>query len=106
MSAKATNAIDRLAHEFSGDVLGDNPTREELLAMAFIELREEVAALRREQKDAPQRVSGEGGYVMLKEAAYRAGRSVEYMRKLAARGEVDAVFEHGRWWIRSDEKLR
>jgi hypothetical protein len=106
MNAKATQALDRLAHEFGGDMLGEIATRDELLTAAFIELREEVAALRREQKDAPQRVSGEGGYVMLKEAAYRAGRSVEYMRKLAARGEVDAVFEHGRWWIRSDEKLR
>jgi hypothetical protein len=102
MSARAIKAIDRLAAEFAHETPGGNPSNEELLAMAFLELREEITALRREQKDAPQRVSREGGYVMLKEAAYRAGRSVEYMRKLAARGELDAVFQDGKWWVRID----
>ena len=103
MSA-AAKAIDRLANELAGEALGDNPTREELLAMAFLELREEIIVLRRQQKDAPPRVSRDGGYVMLKEAAYRAGRSVEYMRKLAARGELDAVFQDGKWWVRLDDR--
>jgi hypothetical protein len=105
MSARATQAIDRLSREFAGNSPGESPSNEELLAMAFLELREEIIALRRQQKDAPpQRVSRDGGYVMLKEAAYRAGRSVEYMRKLAARGELDAVFQDGRWWIRLDDQ--
>jgi hypothetical protein len=105
MSA-AAKAIDRLANELAGEALGDNPTREELLAMAFLELREEIIVLRRQQQDAPpRRVSRDGGYVMLKEAAYRAGRSVEYMRKLAARGAVDAVFQDARWWVRVDDQL-
>jgi hypothetical protein len=103
MSA-AAKAIDRLANELAGEALGDNPTREELLAMAFLELREEIIVLRRQQQDAPPRVSRDGGYVMLKEAAYRAGRSVEYMRKLAARGELDAVFQDGKWWVRLDDR--
>jgi hypothetical protein len=105
MSKNATQALDRLAAEFAHETPGENPSNEELLAMAFLELREEIIALRRQQKDAPpQRVSLEGGYVMLKEAAYRAGRSVEYMRKLAARGEVDAVFQDGKWWVRLDDR--
>jgi hypothetical protein len=45
MSAKST-AVDRLAHEFAGDVLGANPTREELITMALVELLEENLILR------------------------------------------------------------
>jgi hypothetical protein len=53
-------ALDLLALEFSSEALGEIATRDELLTAAFIELREEVAALRRKLEGSPPaRVDGD-----------------------------------------------
>jgi hypothetical protein len=103
MSAKATQAIDRLAHEFGGDMLGEIATRDELLTAAFIELREEVAALRRQLEGSPPPRVADDRYVSLLVAARQIGRSNEYLRQQVVKGKIAGVFEDGKWLVRLDE---
>jgi hypothetical protein len=103
MNAKATQALDRLAHEFGGDMLGEIATRDELLTAAFIELREEVAALRRKLEGSPPSRVADDRYVSLLVAAREIGRSNEFLRQRAVRGDIEAVFSDGKWRVRIDE---
>jgi hypothetical protein len=104
MSARAIKAIDRLAAEFAHETPGENPSREELLAMAFLELREENRMLRQQiGGSAAPRVSRADGFVTLKEASFDVGVSVEWLRRLAARAEIDSVFQDRRWLVRLDD---
>ena len=104
MSIKATQALDRLAHEFGGDMLGEIATRDELLTAAFIELREEVAALRRKLEGSPPSTRvDDDQYVPLLIGARQIGRSNEYLRQRAVKGKIDAVFQDGKWFVRRDE---
>jgi hypothetical protein len=103
VSAKST-AIDRLAHQFAGEALGTVPSRDELLVAALVELREENRILRRQMEgSATPRVSLADGFVTLKEAAYEVGVCAEWLRRLAARAEIDAVFQDRRWLVRLDD---
>ena len=104
MSAKAMKSIERLALEFSSEALGEIATRDELLTAAFIELREEVAALRRKLEGSPPvRVSDDDGYASLLVAARQIGRSNEYLRQQVVKGKIAGVFEGGKWLVRLDE---
>ena len=103
MSARAIKAVDRLASAFAGEVLGGND-RDELLVMALLELREENRILRQQiGGSAAPRVSRADGFVTLKEASFVVGVSVEWLRRLAARAEIDAVFQDRRWLVRLDD---
>jgi hypothetical protein len=103
MNAKST-AIDRLALAFSGDAAGENPTREELITMALVELREENRILRQQiGGSATPRVSRAAGYVTLKEASFDVGVCAEWLRRLAAQAKIDAVFQDRRWLVRLDD---
>src|ERR1019366_9812093 len=97
MNAKST-AVNRLALEFAGQELGDNATRDELLAMALLELREENRILRKQiGGSSTPRVSRNDGYVPLKEASFDVGVCAEWLRRLAAQAKIDAVFQDRRW---------
>jgi hypothetical protein len=104
----AAKAIDRLALEFAGEALGENPSNEELLAMAFLELREENRILRQQLGgSATPRVSRAAGYVTLKEASFEVGVCAEWLRRLAAQAKIDAVFQDRRWLVKlSDVKAK
>jgi hypothetical protein len=103
MSTKAMQAIDRLALEFVGETLGDNPTRDELLVAAFLEMREQMLELQRKLAGSPPARVDDDRYVSLLVAARQIGRSNEFLRQRAVRGEIDAIFQDGKWLVKLDE---
>jgi hypothetical protein len=103
MSKNATQALDRLAHQFAGDVAGKNPSRDELIVAAFLEMREQLVDMQRQLTGSPPaRVSDDDGYVSLLVAARQIGRSNEYLRQRAVKGKIDAVFQDGKWLVKLD----
>jgi hypothetical protein len=104
MSATTRAANDLLSQKFNTSYVDENTTDIELLVAAFIELREEVATLRRQRDGAPPaRVSDDDGYVSLLVAARQIGRSNEYLRQQVVKGKIAGVFEDGKWLVRLDE---
>jgi hypothetical protein len=104
MSATIRAANDLLSQKFNTSSVDENTTDIELLVAALVELREEIASLRRERDGSPPaRISDDDGYVPLLVAARQIGRSNEFLRQRAVRGKIDAVFQNGKWLVRRDE---
>jgi hypothetical protein len=104
MSKNATQAIDRLAHEFAGELLGENSSRDELIVAAFLEMREQMLDMQRQLAGSPPaRVSDDGGFVTLLVASRQIGRSNEYLRQQVVKGKIAGVFEDGKWLVKLDE---
>jgi hypothetical protein len=99
----AAKAIDRLALEFAGEVLNENPTRDELIVAAFLEMREQMLDMQRKLEGSPPARVDDDRYVSLLIAARQIGRSNEFLRQRAVRGEIDAIFQDGKWLVKLDE---